>query len=234
MNAQDVKAELEKHVNAEKAAFFPHFFKTGPGEYGEGDKFIGVVVPDQRKIARKFKDLKLAEVQKLLNSPIHEHRLTALLILTLQYPKADETGQQEIYDFYLLNARKGRVNNWDLVDSSAHKIVGLHLLDKDRTDLKSLYNSGELWQERISVLACYTFIKNDDFADMLFLAGKFLQHEHDLMHKAVGWMLRELGKRDEKVLRDFLDAHATEMPRTMLRYSIERLSEADRKHYMRK
>ncbi len=232
MNAESAKKELTKLVDPEKAVFLPRFFKTGPGEYGEGDKFIGVTVPNQRVVAEKFKTLSLNEIQKLLASPIHEHRLTALIILTIQYPKSDEKDQKAIYEFYLKNARAGHVNNWDLVDTSAHKIVGAHLLKSDRSNLKSLYNSNSLWLERIAVITTFAFINVDDYSDSLMLAEHFLHHEHDLMHKAVGWMLREIGKRDEKPLRDFLDQHAHEMPRTMLRYSIERLPEQDRKAYM--
>lgn len=232
MNANSVKEALAAYRNAEKAAFFPAFFSAKRGGYAEGDKFIGVTVPNQRIVAKNHRALALAEVQKLLNSEFHEHRLTGLLILTYQYPKADDAAKQAIYDFYLANARAGRVDNWDLVDASAHKIVGAHLLHRARADIFALADSNELWQERIAVVATFAFIKADDFDEITALCEKFLTHQHHLIHKATGWMLREAGKRDETVLCAFLDAHAHEMPRTMLRYAIERLPAPNRQAYM--
>ncbi len=233
VTAAAVKAELRKHIDPVKAAFFPRFFKAGKGEYAEGDKFIGVTVPNQRKVAKKFRDLPEAEIRKLLNDPVHEHRLTGVLILVGQYQNAkrDEARQQEIVDFYLDHL--DRVNNWDLVDSSAHKILGDWLIERDRALLYELAESEHLWRERVSVIACLPLIKNGDFEDILNLAEHFLDHEHDLMHKAVGWMLREIGKIDEAPLHRFLRQHCPVMPRTMLRYAIEKLPESQRQAYLR-
>ena len=216
-NASHVKAELRKYVDPEKAAFYPTFFKAGPGEYAEGDKFIGVTVPIQRRVAKR--------------SPIHEHRLTALLILVEQYQQ-DESTHDVIVRCYLDNLN--HVNNWDLVDASAHKILGDWLLERpsEQHILDDLAESGHLWRERVSVIACLPFIKRGDFEWILELAEWFLDHDHDLIHKAVGWMLREMGKQDEPVLHGFLEAHAHTMPRTMLRYAIEKLPERQRQQYL--
>ena len=197
--AAQVKTALRTFIRPEKAAFYPRFFKCGPGEYGEGDRFLGVTVPDQRKVARRFHDLPDSQVTKLLASAMHEHRLTGLLILVLQFERSkDDARRGAIVDLYLRNL--DRVNNWDLVDASAHKILGAWLIDRDRSVLEELAASGDLWRQRISVIACLAFIKQEDFADILRLAELFLSHPHDLIHKAVGWMLREAGKRDERVL----------------------------------
>ncbi len=229
--AADVKSALKKHINPEKAAFFPRFFKTGKGQYGEGDKFIGVTVPFQRQVAKRFKNLPEREIKKLLDDPIHEHRLTGLLILVLQFEKSkDDARRSEIVQFYLDNL--DRVNNWDLVDSSAHKILGVWLLTRDRAVLYELAESRHLWSERVSVIACLPLIKDSDFGDILRLAKHFLGHEHDLIHKAVGWMLREMGQQDEASLIRFLAKHYKKMPRTMLRYSIEKLPKAQRRAYI--
>lgn len=227
-----IQQELAKKASAEKAKSSARFFKTGPGEYGEGDQFIGVSVPDQRVIAKKYVHASLEDVMKLLSSPIHEHRVTAALILTYQFQKADLAGQKAIYDAYLKNRQW--INNWDIVDTSAHKIVGAYLHTRSRQPIYTLAKSKNLWEKRIAIIATAWFIKHGDFTDTLKLAKQFLKEEHDLMHKAVGWMLREVGKQDKKALITFLDAHAHEMPRTMLRYAIERLSKAKRTHYMKK
>ncbi len=236
MNAQTAKQvqhDLQSLANPTKAAFFPTFFKTGPGQYGEGDKFIGVTVPQQRLIAKKYAALPIGEIKILLQSPIHEHRLTALLILVLQYQKAkDTTIQKTQVDFYLANTHY--INNWDLVDSSADKILGHYLHDKDRKILYSLVKSSLLWERRIAIIATLAFIRKGDFIDTLKLSQMLLNDKHDLMHKAVGWMLREVGKKNEKILYQFLDEHVTAMPRTTLRYSIERLDEKKRKYYLSK
>ena len=226
-----VKAALKEFIDAEKAAFYPRFFKTGKGQYGEGDWFIGVTVPNQRKVVRQFRDLPAKEIEKLLRDRIHEHRLTGLLILVAQFERAkDEELQRRVVEVYMRNL--DHVNNWDLVDSTAHKILGAWLAERDRDVLDELAASGHLWRERISVVACLHFIKQHDFDDILRLAEQFLDHTHDLIHKAVGWMLREAGNRNEQILEGFLSKHYSKMPRTMLRYAIERLKPARRKAYL--
>lgn len=232
MTHQNATDDLQQFANSEKAAFFPKFFKTGPGQYGEGDQFLGVTVPNQRLVAKKHKGLPLSEIQKLLYSPIHEHRLTSLLILVGQFKKADTNQQKKIYNFYLKH--KNRVNNWDLVDSSAHKIVGAYLLDKDRSPLYTLAPSPNLWDRRIAIISCFAFIAENDFADALAIAEILLNDDHDLIHKAVGWVLREIGKKDPKTHEVFLKQHYKTMPRTMLRYAIEKLSPEERKVYLGK
>ncbi|HBE69532.1 MAG TPA: DNA alkylation repair protein [Planctomycetaceae bacterium] len=233
---KDVEAALRQHSNAEKAAFFPKFFKSGPGEYGEGDKFLGVVVPDQRKIAGQYKQLPRGEIIKLLNSPWHECRLTALLILVKQYEQKGRTeqDQKEIVDFYL--QQLDHVNNWDLVDCSAHKILGAWLIEKpaERRVLKKLRRSPDIWRKRVSVIATLPLIKSGSMEEILLAAEELLDHPHDLIHKAVGWMLREMGKVEPAALRGFLSQYASEMPRTMLRYAIEKLEPAERKSWLSK
>ncbi len=230
---KEVKRALEELSSDTKADASRWFFKTGPGEYGEGDEFIGVKVPDQRKVSRQFKDLDLNEIQKLLDSPIHEHRLTALFILCLQFEKAGEPQKKKIYEMYLRNVAKSNVNNWDLVDSSAHKIVGAYLLDNNREKLYELAESDNLWEQRVSIISTFWFIKNDQFGDTLLISEKLLHHEHDLIHKAVGWMLREVGNRDVTAEQDFLGRHYKQMPRTMLRYAIEKFPETTRQRYLK-
>lgn len=233
MTAKDIQKELENVFSPEKRDFLPYFFKTGKGQYGEGDKFIGVVVPDIRKIARANKTLSFDEVTKLLNNEYHECRMCALFILIEQYKKAKEEDRKLLVDFYL--AHSHRINNWDLVDLSAKDILGEYLLDKkDRSILYKLVKSDLLWDQRIAVLATFAFIKKNDFNDILRLSEELLSHKHDLMHKATGWMLREAGKRDKDVLIGFLDKHYRRMPRTMLRYSIEKLSTEEKTYYMKK
>jgi len=230
-SSQDLKKELQKYINSEKAAFYPKFFHTGKGEYGEGDKFIGVTVPNQRKVALKFKNLPLSEVKKLLNSEIHEHRLTALLILTIKYQKADDKSKKTLVDFYLDNL--GGVNNWDLVDSSAHKLLGDWLRDKDREILYKFAHSENLWIQRISIIATYSFIKQNQLDDTFKISAILLNHNHDLIHKAVGWMLREAGKADRERLIDFLRNNYEDIPRTTLRYSIEKFNKKERSKLLR-
>ncbi len=232
MTAEKIREELEALSTPEKKEFLPYFFKTGKGQYGEGDKFLGVVVPDSRKIAKKYKDIPFQEVKNLLNSEYHECRLCALLILVERFKKADEQNRKAIYEFYLSHTH--RINNWDLVDLSSQYIVGEYLLDKDRSVLYKLADSELLWDQRIAVLATFPFIRNHDFEDLLALSEKLLHHKHDLMHKAVGWLLREAGKKDKTVLIGFLDRYYKEMPRTMLRYSIEKLTSEERAYYMKK
>jgi len=234
MNVQFVRIqqELESYVNVEKRAYLPRFFKTGKGEYGEGDRFLGIVVPDTRRVARNYKDAPFEVITGLLESEWHEHRLCGLLMLVERYKKADEQGRSDIYRFYLSQTR--HINNWDLVDLSASQIVGQHLLDKNREDIYRLAASSDLWEQRIAVVSTYTFIRNNDFTDILKLAGLLLKHPHDLMRKAIGWMLREVGKREKPVLVDFLEKHHKEMPRTMLRYSIEKFTCEEREHFMQR
>ena len=231
-SSQELKRELQKSRDPKRAEGSKRYFKTGPGEYGEGDIFFGQGVPEQRNLAKKYLNLSLADLAKFLKSPIHEYRQVALFILTYQYPKASKEQRKKIFDFYLKNT-KG-INNWDLVDSSAPKIVGEYLQDKNRTILYQLVKSKNLWERRISVLATFAFIKNGDFTDALKIAKILLPDAHDLIHKAVGWMLREVGKRDLAPEKKFLDAHASQMPRTMLRYAIEKFPETERKKYLRK
>lgn len=232
MKASDVKKELQKIADAEKAVILARFFKTGKGQYGEGDIFIGVKVPEQRTVARSFSELPLPEIKKLLADPVHECRLTSLMILVDKYAKADAGTRDEIFGFYLDNTRY--INNWDLVDLSCEKIVGRHLYSTgaDRKVLYDLAARKYLWDQRIAVISTYWFIKNREFDDTVKLCEYFLGHRHDLIHKATGWMLREAGKRNISVLRDFLDRHAAVMPRTMLRYAIEKMDEPERKKYM--
>jgi 3-methyladenine DNA glycosylase AlkD len=230
MNARECQARLRSLGNSKDAAFLAGFFKTGPGQYGAGDVFIGVRVPAIRKIAKEFKSLSLSEILRLLRSKIHEERLAALAILVLQTAKADAETRKRVYDAYLANTK--HVNNWDLVDLSAPQLVGEYLVDKSRKPLYRLAKSSWLWDRRISVLATFAFIRRGDYDDTLKIGERLLGDKEDLIHKAVGWMLREVGKRDRTVLTTFLDAHCCVMPRTMLRYAIERLPETQRQRYL--
>ena len=214
-----------------QAAILARFFKTGPGQYGEGDRFIGVKVPVTRKVAWEFKSLPLAEVECLLHSEIHEERLLALVILVGQFEKGDDAARKRINDFYLASTK--HINNWDLVDLSAPQIVGGNLETRSRRPLDRLAKSASLWERRISILATHWFIRHGDFADTLRIAEKLLTDGEDLIHKAVGWMLREVGKRDLVVLEEFLSEHCRAMPRTMLRYAIERFPEGKRQAYLK-
>ena len=231
MNLSQLRARIKKLASPSDAKFLQRFFKTAPGEYDEGDRFIGIRVPVTRKLARKFRELPRRAVVALLQSPIHEERLLALIILVNAYQRGDDAERAEIYKLYL--AQLDRVNNWDLVDSSAPYLIGPHLLNRSRTTLFRLARSQNLWHRRVAVLATFHFIRAGDFADTLRLAERLRDDEHDLMHKAVGWMLREIGKRDVVVFRKYLDQHAAFMPRTMLRYAIEKLSERERRRYLR-
>ena len=230
MTANDLQARLRSLGSPKDAAFLAGFFKTGPGQYGEGDVFIGVRVPVIRKVAKDFNELPLPEVEILLHSPIHEERLAALVILVMQAAKADTKTRKAIYDFYLANTKF--INNWDLVDLSAPQIVGTYLADKSRKPLYRLAKSSWLWDRRISILATFHFIRGDDFDDTLRISEILLADREDLMHKAVGWMLREVGKQNVAVLEGFLGLHCRVMPRTMLRYAIERFPEKKRRAYM--
>ncbi len=233
--AEEVKAELQKYIDPEKAEFLPRFFKTKPGEYGEGDCFIGVVVPDQRKVARMFyQKIKNGELASLLNEPIHEYRLTALFMLVKKFEKAKSLEERRVLvDVYLDNI--AGVNNWDLVDSSAPHILGQYLYEKqdERSMLDELADSGNMWKERIAVMATFTFIKKGEYGYTLNLAERFLSHKHDLIHKAVGWMLREIGNRDLGTELGFLKEHYRKMPRTMLRYAIEKFEPLLREDFLK-
>ncbi|RHX80841.1 DNA alkylation repair protein [Leptospira yasudae] len=228
--AGDVQKALQKLSDPIKADFLTRFFKTGPGEYAEGDVFLGIVVPDQRKIAKAHKDLPLEEIELLLRSPIHEERLTSLFILCNRFAKANETERKALHAFYLKHLK--HVDNWDLVDLSSRVLIGEFLLDKDRKILYKLSESSNLWERRISILSTYAFIRNGDFKDTLKISKLLLNDSEDLIHKGVGWMLREVGNRDLKTETDFLDKYAEQMPRTMLRYAIEKLPEALKRKYM--
>lgn len=227
-----IQDELETYVDPVKREYLPRFFKTGKGEYGEDDKFLGVVVPNTRLVAKRHKDVPFDVVAGLLQSPWHECRLCALLMLVERFKKSDEKERKRIYDFYL--SQTARVNNWDLVDLSTPYIVGEYLKERSREDLYRLAGSTLLWEQRIAVVATYTLIKNNDFIDILALAERLLHHPHDLMRKAVGWMLREMGKRDKDLLVQFLEKHGRVMPRTMLRYAIEKFPEEERQAFMKR
>lgn len=243
MNSNKIKIFLKKNSCKKKAQILQKFFKTKKGEYGERDIFLGINVPEQRKISKKNVDLKLKELQILLNSKIHEERFTALLILIEKYNKAknqnNKKEQKKLFEFYLHNTKN--INNWDLVDISAPKIIGDYLI-KNKSNRKILFklantkktkNSFDyLWAKRIAIVSTYTLIKNSEFDETIFLAKNFLKEEHDLLHKATGWMLREIGKKNKKVLENFLNKN--KMPRTMLRYAIEKFSEKERKKYLKK
>ena len=218
--------------NPLKAKLLSRFFKTGKGEYGEGDIFIGIIVPVQRQIAAEYRDLSMGELEKLLRSPIHEERLIALFILIHKYQKGDDVQKKKYFNFYLKNTK--HINNWDLVDLSAPKIVGEYLKDKNRGILYKFARSKNLWERRIAALSTFQFIKRRYFTDSLKIAKILLHDNHDLIHKAVGWMLREIGKRERKTEEWFLLKHYKTMPRTMLRYVIERFDKKKRNFYLTK
>src|SRR3989344_9200871 len=219
--------ELKTISDKKQATILKKFFKTGKGEYGDGDIFLGVTVPIVRSIAKKYYELNLDNIKELLSSKIHEERLCALLILVENFKKNND---KNIFYFYLDNVQF--INNWDLVDLSADKIVGKYLFDKPRDLLFKLARSDNLWERRIAIISTFYFIKNNDFKDTLKISELLLNDKHDLIHKAVGWMLRETGKRDLKIEEDFLRIHYKTMPRTMLRYSIEKFDEKKRRKYL--
>ena len=227
---RNIRRDLRKVASAERAKINQWFFKTDPGEYGHGDRFLGVTVPQLRAIARTHQDLQLEEVRELLTSPWHEERLLALLMLVRQYERGDERTRRTVYQLYLRHTRW--INNWDLVDSSAGQIVGAHLESGDRSTLRRLARSKSLWERRIAMIATSHYIRKGDFNDALAIAALLVGDEHDLIHKAVGWMLREIGNRNRTAEAGFLRAHAHSMPRTMLRYAIEKLPEPLRKKYL--
>jgi len=240
---QQILSVLESKASLEKRLVAQRFFKTGPGEYGEGDVFLGVTVPDLRVVAKEYYQIAdLDVIDKLLDSKFHEHRLIALILLTYQFPKLSLAEKSAIFDFYLGHTHK--INNWDLVDLSAPNIVGEYMLATklDMKRLLQLAQSPLLWERRISIISTLAFVRavkkvrvgREWLQPSLLLAEKLLADKHDLMHKAVGWVLREVGKADERLLREFLDQHSQQMPRTALRYSIERLDERLRKMYLQK
>lgn len=234
MTANKLKKELAKYADSNDAVFLQRFFKTGPGEYGEGDQFIGVRVPQTRKICKQFITMPLTEIQKLLYSPIHEHRLAAVIILAEQYKRSKNiTQKQNIFDVYLLNIQNGRINNWDIIDVTAPHIIGEHLINKNRKLLLRFAKNNDIWQRRAAIISTFAFIKNGDPSTTLEIAEILVNDKHDLIQKAVGWALREMGKSvDQKLLTNFLDNHAAEMPRTMLRYAIEKLDPVKKSYYM--
>ena len=231
MKAETIKQQIVASSNKDKAQILSSFFQTKEGQYAHSDIFLGVTVPQTREIVAPYKNLPLEEVYKLLHSEFHECRFAALVILVNQFKDASEAERKIIYDFYLSNTLM--INNWDLVDVSCYKIVGQWLIDKDRAVLYELVDSDWLWDQRIAVISTLAFIRNNDFEDILRLSELFLTHPHHLMHKACGWMLREVGKRDKATLINFLNKFASQMPRVMLRYSIEKLSDKERKSYLR-
>ncbi len=233
MNLAKLKTDLRQASSPTKARVLQSFFKTGKGGYGEGDIFLGIAVPRQRALAKKYEtELSANDLEKLLKSKIHEERLVGILILVAKFQKGEENEKGEVFRFYLKHTRN--INNWDLVDLSAPNIVGEYLLTKDRETLYQLAGSHNLWEKRIAILSTFAFIKRGQSRDALAISQILFNDNHDLIHKAVGWMLRETGKRcSQKTLTDFLDQYKTRMPRTMLRYAIERLPEKTRKNYLK-
>ncbi len=231
MSLNSLRQEVRKLADKEQAKLLQRFFKTGPGEYAEGDKFLGLKVPDIRRIAKSHQNLALKDTVTLLHSSFHEERLLALIILISQYDRGDDKKKEQIYKLYLRSTRY--INNWDLVDLSAKYIVGGFLLNKSKEPLYKLAKSKDLWERRIAILSTFHFIARDQFDDSLRIARVLLIDPHDLIHKAVGWMLREVGKRDLKTEEDFLKVHSRIMPRTMLRYAIERFPERKRLSYLK-
>jgi len=231
MSLSELQTVIRQKANKQQAIILQRFFKTGSGEYGEGDIFCGIKVPVQRTIANQFHSLPLNDLQVLLKSVIHEERLIALLILVSKFKRADESVRKKLFDFYLKN--RAKINNWDLVDLSADKIVGAYLIDKDKSLLFKLAKSNNLWERRISIISTFYFIKNGIFEITLQIAERLLNDDQDLIHKAVGWMLREIGKRDLEPEEEFLKLHYKKMPRTMLRYAIEKFPEAKRQAYLK-
>ena len=224
--------ELQALSDAEKREIFPKFFKAGKGEYGEGDHFLGVTVPNIRAIAKLHKDISIEEIRELIQSEWHEVRLCALIIMVEKSKKKDEALRKELFNLYL--SQTERINNWDLVDLSCHFIIGEYLLDKSRDILYQLAQSPLLWDNRIAIVSTYAFIRKGQLEDTYALSDLMMQHPHDLMHKAIGWMLREAGKRDSERLYDYVMSHRADMPRTMLRYAIEKFSPKERAILMKR
>jgi len=231
LKAREVQERLKKLANKEHAAVSQRFFKTGPGEYGEGDIFIGIRVPVLRKLIKEYKDLPVSEIKILLRSPIHEERLLAILLFVRNFEKGDGDIKKNIYDLYLKSTEF--INNWDLVDTSAQHIVGQYLMDKSKRPLYRLTKSKNLWERRIAIMATFHFVKRCEFSETLKISNILLADRHDLIHKACGWMLREIGKRDLETEEIFLKKHYKKMPRTMLRYAIEKFPEKKRQRYLK-
>lgn len=231
MTHKDIIKDLNKYKNSDRAKVNAWFFKTNPGQYGHGDKFIGISVPHIRKVAKSYTDISLLEITELLKSIYHEHRLCAVIILVNKYDKSNEKEKTKIYNFYIKNIQY--INNWDIVDSSASQIVGKELLGKDKNLLYRYAKSTDLWKKRIAIISTFWFLKNKRSLDTYEIAKILLNDKHDLIHKAVGWMLREAGKNvSTKELEDFLHMYAPVMPRTMLRYSIEKFTKEERHYFM--
>lgn len=231
MTAQDIQKRLKKLGNKERAAISQRFFKTGPGEYGEGDVFIGIRVPVLRALVKEYADLSVAQILILLRSHIHEERLLALLLLVDSFSQGDEAARTSIFELYLKHTEF--INNWDLVDSSAAQIVGAYLMDKSKAVLYRLAESANLWERRIAIMSTFHFVKHHEFSETLKIAKILLFDRQDLIHKATGWMLREIGKRHLKTEERFLKVHYKKMPRTMLRYAIEKFPEQKRQRYLK-
>ena len=231
MNHKIIHNDLLQLANEQIAEHSQRFFKTGKGEYGEGDIFLGIRVPLLRKLVKKYRGISITEVRKLLHSKFHEERLLAVLMLVQLFKSGDESVQKQVYDLYLENTEF--INNWDIVDISASNIVGAHLYEKDKAPLYDLVQSKNLWERRIAIIATFYFIRQNEFDDTLKLAKILLNDKEDLIHKAVGWMLREVGKREIEFEEEFLQEHYKIMPRTMLRYAIEKFPETSRKMYLR-
>ena len=231
MNHKIIHNDLLQLANEQIAEHSQRFFKTGKGEYGEGDIFLGIRVPLLRKLVKKYRGISITEVRKLLHSKFHEERLLAVLMLVQLFKSGDESVQKQVYDLYLENTEF--INNWDIVDISASNIVGAHLYEKDKAPLYDLVQSKNLWERRISIIATLYFIRKNEFDDTLKIAEIMLNDKEDLIHKAVGWMLREVGNREISIEEEFLQEHYKKMPRTMLRYAIEKFPETTRKMYLR-
>ena len=230
MGLTELRSELKKEADQEQAVNLQRFFKTGKGEYGEGDIFYGIKVPVQRRTAKNYRDISLEDVRELLNSPVHEERLVSLFILVDQYTTGDDKTKEKIFRFYIKNT--GKINNWDLVDLSAPKIIGAHLFNRDKEILFKFAASSNLWERRIAILSTMFFIKNLHFETTFRLAEILLNDKHDLIHKGVGWMLREIGNKNITEEEIFLKKYYKLMPRTMLRYAIEKFPEERRKSYL--
>ena len=227
-----ITSELQALSDDEKREIYPKFFKAGKGEYGEGDRFLGVTVPNIRAIAKLHKDISIEEIRGLIQSEWHEVRLCALIIMVEKSKKKDEALRKELFNLYL--SQTERINNWDLVDLSCRFIIGEYLLDKSRDILYQLAQSPLLWDNRIAIVSTYAFIRKGQLEDTYALSDLMMQHPHDLMHKAIGWMLREAGKRDSERLYDYVMSHRADMPRTMLRYAIEKFSPKERAILMKR